>query len=279
MISIWRRLRLANHVLCGVGLLSCLVSSLALVGCANTTEAAISSTLIVRSRVDDGQPMAGVSLKINDDVVGRTDERGELHATLSGRDGAMFRVEGTCPEGYNSPTQLPPIVLGRFASLTKKDGDMELAVLCERQRRTAAILVRTRVERRKITVPFRSRSKTHNVAEGFGPLGGVPVLVNGRERAKTDASGLAHIELESTPGTHIEVVLQTGSPELAMVKPRSPAQGLTLRSHDDIYTVDQTFTAERVIKLPPPPPPPPKIKKHVIQVLSGSEAPVVRFKR
>ncbi|HEY0710554.1 MAG TPA: hypothetical protein VGG33_27360 [Polyangia bacterium] len=259
----------------GVGLLS----GLALFGCASTTETAVSTTLVVRSRVDDGQPMAGVVLKVNHDVVGRTDERGELHARLSGRDGAMFRVEGTCPEGYNSPTELPPIVLGRFASLTKQDGEMELTVLCERQRRTAAIVVRTRVERRKITIPHRARAKPQNVAEGFGALEGVPVMINGRERAKTDASGLAHIELETTPGTHIEVVLQTGTPELAMVKPRSPSQGLTLRGHDDVYTVDQTFTSERVIRLPPPPPPPPKPKKHVIQVLSGTEAPLIRFKR
>ncbi|MEA2698711.1 MAG: hypothetical protein QOI66_2982 [Myxococcales bacterium] len=229
-------------------------------GCGTPDGAIINASVVISAHREDGLPVSKVVINVNDVALGPTDDKGELRASLSGPDGALFRVSAGCPEGYDAPGNNPPIVLGRFASLTKKDGSLEVVVQCTRRNRAAAILVRTRVEKQKIVVSADKKARKQ-VAASEVPLVGVPVLINGRERARTDELGLAHLTLEAPPETHVEVVMQTGSEALASMRPRSPSQGLAVRQTDDVYTVDQLFTEEdltylrkiKVMKVEPTP--------------------------
>jgi len=247
-------------------------------GCQVTDGGNINATVVISAHREDSLPVGKVVIKINDVALGSTDDKGELRAALSGPDGAMFRVLAVCPEGYDAGGENPPIVLGRFASLTKKDGSLEVVLQCVRRSRVAAILVRTRVERQRIVVSADKKARKE-VAASEMPLPGVPILINGRERARTDELGLAHLTLEAPPEAHVEVVMQTGSEALASMRPRSPSQGLAVRQTDDVYTVDQLFTEEnltylhniKVVKMKPPP----KIK-----VLDAVNTPaIIRLKQ
>lgn len=233
----------------------------ALAACATEQAQSIESALVVRARTDDGRPLAGVGIQIGDDSLGNTDASGELEAMLSGTEGTLFRLEARCPPGHLDPGELPPVLLGRFATLAEKDGRLAVTVTCARQRRIVAVVVRARVEKRKVLLSHRGHRGKVGTPTGLAAVPGIPVLVNGKERARTDDHGLAHLAIEAPPDTHIEVVLQTELPALAMLNPRSPAQGLNVRGTDDVYPIDQTFTAERLVRLPPPP------SKHVIRVI------------
>lgn len=237
--------------------------------CATAPDRIISSPVAIRARRDDGLPVAGVTVRINDIALGQTDDRGLINALLSGPDGALFHVQAACPEGFNTPAELPPIVLGKFASLTQRDGSLDLTIDCERQRRTAAILVRARVEERRVVTAHPGRSgKRIESSQGVRPVSGLSVMINGRERARTDANGLAHLSLEGAPGTHVEVGLQTAGQAFANLSPHSPAQGLSLHGTDDFYTVDQMFTDEHVIVRKPAPV---LVKPQTIRVFDGGD--------
>ena len=232
----------------GFGPLMLLSAALCQLGCNVTNSGNINAMVVITARREDSLPVSKAVIKIGDVALGSTDDKGELRAALSGPDGAMFKVLAVCPEGYDAGGETPPIVLGRFASLTKKDGSLEVAVQCIRRSRTAAILVRTRVERQKIVVSADKKARKE-VGASEMPLPDVPILINGRERARTDELGLAHLTLEAPPETHVEVVMQTGSEALASMRPRSPSQGLAVRQADDVYTVDQLFTEENLTYL------------------------------
>ena len=62
-----------------------------------------------------------------------------------------------------------------------------------------------------------------------------------------------------------------------MLTPRSPGQGMSVHSTDDVYPVDQLFVAERFVRVRPPPP------KHVIRVmkdgLDPTESTIVKVRK
>jgi hypothetical protein len=83
-------------------------------------------------------------------------------------------------------------------------------------------------------------------AGGNQPQANLPVLIDGREVARTDPSGVAHVALDMQPGTTFQVLLATAA--APMLRPQDPRRSFTFPDSDEIFIFDQAFEVEQ----PPP---------------------------
>jgi hypothetical protein len=168
----------------------------------------------------DHRPLEGVVLSVGQQVLGQTDADGVLHVDLTGPEGARVPITAQCPEGHRSPESLPEIVLRPVISLDPAAAarGIELSVPCPPDRRVAVVMVRT---------------------DGQADL---PVYVDGRERARTDASGAAHVRLAMAPDTTFQVRLATTTRPL--LRPQEPSMAFTLPDADQVFVFDQQFQVE-----------------------------------
>ncbi len=171
----------------------------------------------------DGEPLEGVQITVNDGPVGVTDAEGVLRVDLTGPSGATVRVAATCPEGHRQP-DAQTYSLRRVQSLDPATAarGIEVSFTCPPERRNAVVVVRTHEQ------------------------GGVPVMLDGREVARTDPSGAAHLHVAMPPGTTFLVQLDTRHND--RLRPNSPSQSFTVPDRDEVFVLDQRFAEEQ----PPP---------------------------
>ena len=173
-------------------------------------------------------PLPGVEVGLDGGrLLGKTGADGTLRVKLAGREGTPVKFRVHCPDGYREPREVPTLTLRRFTGLDPRVSSRGIAVSleCPPTTHLAALVVRTHQS-------------------------DLPVLVHGREIARTDADGVANALLTMTPNSTFRVVIDTqDAPHL---RPESPATTLTLPDDDQIFLVDQQFTVEA----PPPPPHP-----------------------
>lgn len=177
-----------------------------------------------------GAPLAGARFGTAGTELGVTDEAGHLDVVLTGQEGDVVPTRVACPEGYREPEALPPLTLHHLRRLDERARSrrLRIRVECRPEQRTAMLLVRALSSR----------------ALGLADL---PVLVDGLELARTDADGLAHIELHYPPHTSFEVVV--GTDHLPSLLPQNPRRRFTVPDADEVFTLDQELveaTHERV---------------------------------
>lgn len=131
---------------------------------------------------------------------------------LVGKDGETFKVTVSCPEGFDSPAQPLQVMLKRLTDTSKTP---EYAVSCPPKTRSIVVAVR---------------------AEN-GP--NLPVMYLGREVARTDDSGSAHVMLKLEPGEQFALTLATGDDKL--IRPQSPVASFAVGNRDDVVLFDQRF--------------------------------------
>jgi hypothetical protein len=177
-------------------------------------------TVLVRATSDPGVPLAEVVLRFGGKEVGKTDAEGLGKLKLEGREGESFDIAVACPEGSRSPTRPLQVTLRRLAG----DKLPEYFVSCPPLMRSVVVAVR---------------------AENAP---GLPILYLGREVARTDGSGAAHVHLRLKPDEPFELMLQssTDDPDADEFRPRDPTASFVMKDHDDIVSFDQKF--ERVPK-------------------------------
>lgn len=168
--------------------------------------------IAIRVTSDPGKPVADASLTFNGAKVGVTGVDGVGVLKLVGKDGESFSVTVACPEGFESPAKPVQVLLKRLADQSKMP---EYAATCPPTNRTVVVAVR---------------------AEN-GP--DLPVLYLGREVARTDASGAAHVMLKLPPGDEFSLTLSTGDDKL--IKPQSPVASFAVGNRDDVVLFDQRF--------------------------------------
>lgn len=189
----------------------------------------------------DGAPVAGTRIEVRGVEVGTTDEDGTLDVLLPAHEGESVGIRARCPDAYRSPDGLPRLTLRPLRSLTDPDAlrRIRIELECRPRERTAMLLVRG------------------------GGLASMPVLIDGREIGRTDAHGLAHVELRYAPHTSVEVVL--GTDHYADLRPRNPARTFTIPDRDDVLVFDQSF--ERAAAVAPAAPrvrpPPAKLPERI----------------
>lgn len=170
----------------------------------------------------DGQPLEGVSVTLNEGTLGTTNGEGILRSNLTGPEGAPVSLNAICPEGHRSPDQAQVHTLRRVVSLdpaTQAQG-IQVSFDCPPEHREAVVIVRT-----------------HDQT-------GLPIYVDGREVARTDESGVAHVHMpQMAPRTGFQVRIATAAIN-ERLRPREPSQTYTVPDHDEVFVFDQRFEEE-----------------------------------
>jgi hypothetical protein len=171
--------------------------------------------LSIRVDSDPGRPLAFAQVKLGDKRIGVTGQTGIVKAVAHGAEGDVLSFEIACPEGYQSPARPLPVVLRR---LSDKDRTPEYVVQCRPTERTLVVAVRAE----------------------HGP--NLPVVYLGREVARTDRSGAAHVSLKSPPEETVELSLDTSNePRL---RPHNPSARFRVGQADDLVVLDESFQLE-----------------------------------
>lgn len=180
---------------------------------------------------DPGQPLSGVALTIAGAPQGQTAADGTLRIELTGDEGTSVPVAATCPSGYREPAPLSPIVLRTTVSVAGAAiPGLRVTITCLPTSRRGVVVVRAG-------------------GSGVAPRGGLPVMIEGREVARTDPSGVAHVSLDMAPGQSFQVLLATATAS-PMLRPQDPQLTFVFPDSDEIFLFDQNFDEE----IPPPPP-------------------------
>ena len=169
----------------------------------------------------DGVPVEGASILVGGTAVGATDASGTLDVTLEGTAGRTLSLAVDCPEAHRDPSDLRGITLQHLRRIDESD---------------VARRARVRVE-----CPPRTREAMLLVRTPGHP--GVPVVIDGVERARTDEDGLAHVALSLEPQVSVLVMLRTDHlPELL---PRNPQRAFAMPDHEELFVFDQELTTAR----------------------------------
>jgi hypothetical protein len=165
--------------------------------------------LTVHVEADPNQPLAGVRLIHRGKDLGITAADGRVAVRATGNEGERIELEISCPEGYRSPEAPLSVTLRRAA---------------ERPEYFAACPPLAR----KLVVAARLE---HGV--------GLPIRYLGRELARSDASGVAHLVIEAESDQTVELTVDTS--EQPQLRPKSPSARFRIGAGDEIVVLDQAF--------------------------------------
>ena len=73
----------------------------------------------------------------------------------------------------------------------------------------------------------------------------LPVKHLGREVARTDASGAAHVMLKLKPDESFDLVLGTSEKAAERLRPQNPFATFIVKDRDEVFTFDQKFEQEK----------------------------------
>lgn len=177
--------------------------------------------LIVEVLNEQGQPIPGVTVQLSDGPMMRTDIRGRIRRTVLSFDGTREPLRIEPPAGYELAEPLP-----RFVEL-HRDVD--------------PLTKRTRTVPIVVPIHLRLSTRTYAVVVQTNAAG-VPVMVDGIERAVTNRFGVALFLQTGAPGGMLAVRLHTGS-RFPLLRPQSPRLMVRLGRSPDVVLVNQQFTA------------------------------------
>lgn len=194
--------------------ISVLISSAA-VGC-SSKPAERAFPVVVRVESDVGVALAGARVLRDNREQGVTADDGTLRLSLTGREGDTAALRVACPADYTSPEAAIQVSLRSLAD----------ANTVPRYRASCPPLLRN------LVVAVRTQHAT-----------GLPVTFRGREIARTDQSGSAHVLLRVPPKEQLAVQLDT-SAEPAL-RPKNPELTIDMPAQDKIVLFEKTFTREQ----------------------------------
>ncbi len=183
--------------------------------------------VIVRVTGDPAQPVASAEVLHNGSMISTTKGDGIAKLRLQGGEGDSFSFTIKCPPGYQSPAKPTVVMLRRSADPSRLP---EYSVSCPPTSRTVVVAIR---------------------AENGANL---PVLHLGRQLARTDESGAAHVMLSVNPGDGFELVLSTADKGGEMLRPQNPSASFVAKQQDEVFAFDVKFTVEKkpVVRRPRP---------------------------
>ncbi len=165
--------------------------------------------LTVFVEADPSEPLAGVRLLHSGQQLGVTAADGRVAVRATGNEGERIDLTISCPDGYRSP-EAPLSVTLRHAS-----EHPEYFATCPPLSRK--LVVAARLE--------------HGA--------GLPIKYLGRELARSDASGVAHLVLEGEAHKTVELTVDTS--EQPQLRPKSPTARFRVGDRDEIVVLQQAF--------------------------------------
>lgn len=189
---------------------------MALAGCAAPEPELETYELSIRIESDPGRPIAGATVLGAAQFRSVSDSTGTVRLRVNGEQGQRLRFQVRCPDGYRSPEQPLDVLLTRLGADALPP---EYGVRCAPEVRTVVIAVRAQ-----------------NGA-------GLPVTQLGREVARTDRAGAAHVVMQLAPHEPIELSIDTSSqPKL---EPQNPTQRFEAPDTDAVLLFDAPFVKEK----------------------------------
>lgn len=170
----------------------------------------------------------GATIYFGRQEIGASNGRGMLRLDVPGTDGQRFPIFAQCPAGFRPAEGARTLQLVRFASdhPRHREFGVEMKIECPPVERLAAVIVKA------------------------GKLANVPVMRNGREVGRTDASGVAHIGFRAKPGERFKFVLDTSARRYRRVRPANPESRLyKMPDRNELFVWDVDFDYPRD---PPP---------------------------
>jgi hypothetical protein len=208
-----------------------LAAGLFAVGCGGSTQppGAFDAEVVITS--DPGRGVGGARLRAGGREVATTDAEGRARLSLRGAEGDTAELALACPPGFVSPKD--PVVVP-LRHLSPGSRGPSFAARCAPATRTVVIGIR---------------------AENGANL---PVLYLGKEVARTDAWGAAHVVLSVKASEAVALVLDTQAgpaDKRPRLRPQSPTLTFVARDQDDVVTLEQRFELERPLARPRAPGP------------------------
>jgi hypothetical protein len=199
------------------------LAPLAALGC-EPTLADRAFNVMIQVESDVGVPLAGARILRDNREQGVTAEDGTLRMSLKGHEGDVASLRVACPDDHASPEAAVSVTL---RSLAGSNSVPRYKAMCPPLSRNLVVAVRTQ----------------HAT--------GLPVTFRGREIARTDSSGTAHVLLRVPPKEQIALTLDTSADP--MLRPKNPELTIDMPPQDKIVLFDKAFTREQ--------PPPPKVRR------------------
>lgn len=169
--------------------------------------------LAVRVESDAGQPLAGAKLLHLGQAIGTTGEDGRVIIRVSGNEGERLELEIACPEGFKSPEAPTTVMLRRGA------------------------------ERPEYFASCPPLSRKLVVAARLEHGAGLPIRYLGREVARADTSGIAHLVIDAESDKTIELMVDTS--EAPWLRPKSPVARFRMANRDDLVVLEQAFQSAK----------------------------------
>lgn len=193
------------------------ISSMAgwLLGCARAEPISQAHTVVVHAETAGHQPLAGVEVWRQGKLIGKTSATGSLSLKLQGSEGQRFELDARCPATFVPERQPVNVSLRKLVESGKSP---TYRVECQPSTRTTVVAVRAT----------------------NGP--DLPVMYLGREVARTDSSGVAHVALTLRPGERYELSLDTAGKPLT---PKNPRAVFVVGSEDELVFFDQSFKGRK----------------------------------
>jgi hypothetical protein len=174
---------------------------------------------------DPGVALSGVTITVAGAPPAQTAADGTVRLELSGEQGTSVPVAATCPEGYRDASALSPIVLRTTVGVGGAPAPgLRVTVSCLPLTRQGVVVIRAG-------------------GTGTAPRSGLPVMIEGREVARTDASGVAHVSLNMAPGQSFQVLLATATAS-PMLRPQDPQLTFVFPDANEIFAFDENFDEE-----------------------------------
>jgi hypothetical protein len=188
---------------------------LAAVGC-DPKPAERAFPMVIQVESDLGVALSGAQVLRDNREQGVTADDGTLRLSLTGHEGDTAALRVACPADYTSPEAAIQVSL---RSLAGANTVPRYKAMCPPLLRNLVVAVRTQ----------------HAT--------GLPVTFRGREIARTDVSGTAHVLLRVPPKEQIAVQLDTSADPA--LRPKSPELTIDMPAQDKIVLFDKAFTREQ----------------------------------
>jgi hypothetical protein len=189
---------------------SLFAAALALPGWGCSRQAPVNNyDLTVLVEADPSEPLAGARLLHAGQELGVTAADGRVAVRATGNEGERIDLTISCPDGYRSPEAPLSVTLRRASDRP------EYFAACPPSSRK--LVVAARLE--------------HGA--------GLPIRYLGREVARSDASGVAHLVLEGPTDKTVELTVDTS--EQPQLRPKSPTARFRMGARDEMVVLEQAF--------------------------------------
>jgi hypothetical protein len=188
------------------------------VGCANVSQTPKPNgyELLVHVESDPSHPLAGARLLRAGRELGVSAADGRVAVRATGNEGERIELEIACPTGFRSP-EAPLMATLRHA--VGSGERPEYFAACPPL--TRKLVIAARLEHGK----------------------NLPIRYLGRELARSDSDGVAHLLVEGEADKTVELTIDTA--EQPGLRPKSPTARFRIGNKDDVVVLAQTFQTSK----------------------------------